>query len=182
MKDFKSLIVLAGLVSLIAAPSAMAGLSLVGVGNYAMPTETFAGTPVTGLSGALGYGAGALLSFQVYGGARPVDIEFGAIYAQTKFKETPSTYTFKEIEIPIGVKIHLNKDVYATVGGYYANGMGTIAFDDGSGGTGTLAFGDFNLRSNSMGGFGGAGFNIPLGGMVALRIEARYKYQIQQNR
>lgn len=192
MMKLRNALVLAGLVSLFAAPAAMAmSISLVGVGNLGMPSNAGANTADswTGLSGKMGYGGGALIDLPL---APRFGLEIGAIYRPGSFAAdatnfggaSGATYTiaYNTLEVPVTFRIWLHRVFFITAGGYAASMMGPPTATSSDGTTPTASgWGDLNQNTLSYGVVGGAGLNIPLGGSVALRVEGRYEMQLSNS-
>ena len=92
--------------------------------------------------------------------------------------DTISSYA---LEVPVTLKAHFARYLFLSIGGYFADMLGSVTVTDATDPTqssvsaGVSAAG---YRPTSFGLVGGLGANIPLVGMLSLRLEGRYKYQL----
>jgi hypothetical protein len=188
MMKLRKALVIAGLVSVFAAPAAFAGVnfSAVGVGNLVMPSTS--GATISGLSGGFGYGGGALVEFN-FG---RVGLELGGIYRTGSIKAdgtnfglgagTTLTASYNQVEIPVNLNIWLSHIIYLDAGGYFTDMVGAPSASVSTGAPAAFSgWGDLNQNTINYGLQGGLGFHIPFSNMVALRLEARYQYQLNNS-
>jgi hypothetical protein len=160
---------------LLGSPAAVASISVVGIGNYAMPKQTLLGASVPGLSGTLGLGGGALVDFRLsQGGA--IGVELGVLFSQLKYRSGAIDFSFNQLELPLTLKMRFGRLVFLSAGGYFADGIGTVSMEGAS-----VGFVDAGLRPISYGLLAGVGFRIPLSVSVSVRIEGRYRYQLSNS-
>jgi hypothetical protein len=178
MKLFQKVLVVGGLVSLSLASGAHAGsrVSLVGVGNFSMPTATGLNAAITGLTGKTGYGAGALIECPV---SSNVGVEIGAEYYQQKFSFSNSgsgfTDSFNTLEVPVSLNVHLNRAFYLSLGGYVSSVLGNVTSTPDTGAASEGGISSLFQRPINFGALGGLGINLPLSGSVSFRAEGRYQ-------
>jgi len=159
-------------------------LSIVGVGD----SNTFttgslpSGTTTPTVSGKFSFGGGALLTMPI--GPR-VGLEVGALYITRKNEANPAlgssqdiTNTSHAIQVPVLLKFHLFPAFHVGVGGYWAQGIGSVDSNNATTGVdnSSQTYSGANLKQTDYGLVGAAGFSFPLGGGTRLLAEGRYNY------
>ena len=176
------LLVLVAAASLCDSAQAMVGVSVVGAGMLSKP-KLKSGTPLAELttSSKLGLGGGALLDLSV---GSKLAVEFGAIYAKSKFSFTSGTnqyvYSINTITAPVTLWIKAVPFLSVGLGAFYQNAENKAEIETTTAaGVKTTATSNTGYSSSNYGAQAGLRFMFPMGAMTSLVVDGLYHYGLK---
>jgi len=161
-------------------------VSLIGLGTLARPTYTDATLGGVAMTASTrwksAYGGGFLLEFPL---SPYVGLELGALYVPKKFElsitnaspayDWNQTVEYNTLRVPLALKVRVSRYFNIGLGGYFAQGFGTVLSTASDGTSSRDGFKESYMKTSDYGLLGTATIVVPMGG-AAFLLGAQYAY------